>query len=690
MSEDRFGLVGKFIADRYEVEALVEEGGFSTIYRARHVIWDRPVAIKAFRAPQSLSEAQREELQQGFIREGALLAELSERSVAICQSRDVGTLTLPSGAWVPYLVLEWLDGESLEAMLTRERGTATREAEDAEDAEGASRPRTLHETMRLLEPIALALGVAHDRGIAHRDVKPGNLFLLRDGGIKLLDFGIAKAGARRDRKQTGPELRSFTPDYGAPEQFSMAFGPTGTWTDVFAFALIVVELLSGREALTGSTPEALARSAMHVDVRPTPRTRGVSAAVVPDAVDAVLARALAIDPRERFATAGEMWAALRSAVDGSLIAPRRSDAALASTVPPPAPLLERETRGGGWRSRAIAFGAGALTATLALLAAVHTQGSIARLSPLVRLAPLASPASAPTSPPPHVDAVRPEPVLPAAAPEPPTCPSGMAQVPGSAFFMGADQGVDAEKPAHPVSVAPYCIDLTEVTTAAYRACSDRGECKRAWSSNEWDGIKEHERKVFDPLCNARDRDPDGGRAQHPINCVDWSMAQAFCATRGARLPTEAEWELAARGPDGRTYPWGDDPPSARHLNACGKECAAWGKKNHVDEVAMFPEDDGFATTAPVGSFPLGRSPFGLVDMAGNVWEWVADRYAPYPASSPREPSVDPAGPPEGEDRVLRGGAWNGGLAPSVRPTFRYKARPATKGFGIGFRCARSL
>jgi formylglycine-generating enzyme required for sulfatase activity len=172
--------------------------------------------------------------------------------------------------------------------------------------------------------------------------------------------------------------------------------------------------------------------------------------------------------------------------------------------------------------------------------------------------------------------------------------------------------------------------------------------------------------------------------------VDWSMAQAFCATRGARLPTEAEWEFAARGPDGRTYPWGDDLPTARHLNACGKECAAWGKKNHVDEVAIYPEDDGFATTAPVGSFPLGRSRFGMVDMVGNVWEWVADRYAPYPPESTREVTIDPAGPAEGEDRVLRGGAWNGGYAPWVRPTFRYKTRAETKGYGIGFRCARTL
>jgi formylglycine-generating enzyme required for sulfatase activity len=119
------------------------------------------------------------------------------------------------------------------------------------------------------------------------------------------------------------------------------------------------------------------------------------------------------------------------------------------------------------------------------------------------------------------------------------------------------------------------------------------------------------------------------------------------------------------------------------LNACGKECLAWGAKNGVEETSMYPQDDGWPTTAPVGSFPKGASRFGLMDVVGNVWEWVADWYAPYTA----EAVASPVGSPEGTARVIRGGAWNGGYASWVRPTFRYKDAPGKRSYGIGFRCA---
>jgi serine/threonine protein kinase len=273
MNHDRFRLTGTTIAHKYAVLAMVEEGGFSVIYRARHLVWDRHVAIKAFKAPQDLSEDQREALVRGFVREGAILAELSERSTAICQSRDIGTLTLESGEWVPYLVLEWLDGECLEFQIHRER-------------ERKQPPRSLGAAMVLLAPIAGALALAHRRGISHRDVKPGNLFVLHDGGMKLLDFGIASEASVATpaaRRPTRADLRSFTPQYGAPEQFSLGYGPTGSWTDVFALALILIELMTGREPLEGATTDDLASAAMNLRARrpPPPRrppsARGASA-----------------------------------------------------------------------------------------------------------------------------------------------------------------------------------------------------------------------------------------------------------------------------------------------------------------------------------------------------------------------------------------------------------------------------
>jgi formylglycine-generating enzyme required for sulfatase activity len=262
----------------------------------------------------------------------------------------------------------------------------------------------------------------------------------------------------------------------------------------------------------------------------------------------------------------------------------------------------------------------------------------------------------------------------------------MIKIPGGKFFMGSDDRKDNadERPAHQVELMPYCIDTYEVTVAEYKKCSDRGECKRAPRENEFPGIDAKARKTYDPLCTIRDPEE---KAQHPINCIDYELATAFCAANAKRLPTEAEWEFATRGSDGRKYPWGDDPPTkGNYLNACGKECVAWGRKNGAEVEAMYAVDDGFATTAPVGSFPKGASPFGLQDVVGNVWEWVSDYYAPYSADR----VTDPHGPATGTERVIRGGAWNGGDVAWVRPTYRFKSMPTLRSHGIGFRCARDL
>jgi len=251
--------------------------------------------------------------------------------------------------------------------------------------------------------------------------------------------------------------------------------------------------------------------------------------------------------------------------------------------------------------------------------------------------------------------------------------------------MGSDEpkADDDEKPAHNVTLASFCIDLKEVTTAEYKACSDGGKCKRAPTDVDWPDITDEEKKVYGPLCNMND---PTAKATHPVNCVDWDMASIYCGAQGKRLPTEAEWEFAARGPTARIYPWGDAPPDERHLNACGKECVAWGKKHKQDLRAMYETDDGFPNTAPVGSFPMGNSRYGLFDVVGNVWEWAGDWEARYDSAA----QSDPRGPGEGKERVVRGGAWNGSYPAWVRPTQRYAFPPGTKSFAVGFRCAKGL
>jgi formylglycine-generating enzyme required for sulfatase activity len=276
---------------------------------------------------------------------------------------------------------------------------------------------------------------------------------------------------------------------------------------------------------------------------------------------------------------------------------------------------------------------------------------------------------------------------PAAAPAIATCPDEMATIEGGKFFMGSDD-TDADKderPAHQVTLSPYCIDRKETTVAEYKRCSDVGECKRAPFEVDWKDITPKEKNVFSTACNGDDPE----KKDHPVNCVDWTMADAYCKWAHKRLPTEAEWEFAARGPDGRRYPWGDEAPDPTRMNACGKECIAWGRKHNVDMgvegKGMYADDDSFPLTAPVGSFPAGRSRFGLLDVVGHGWEWTSDWSGAYSGDAQK----DPKGPETGDRRVVRGGAFNGALPSWVRPSQRYSDSPMTHSHAYGFRCARS-
>jgi eukaryotic-like serine/threonine-protein kinase len=232
-------------------------------------------------------------------------------------------------------------------------------------------------------------------------------------------------------------------------------------------------------------------------------------------------------------------------------------------------------------------------------------------------------------------------------------------VPGGEFTMGSDTGEGNERPVHRVVLSPFWIDRTEVTNAQFRMCVEAGACQPP-TACEWG----------EPTYD------DGGKADHPVVCVDWDQAEAYCRWAGARLPTEAEWEKAARGTDGLTYPWGNAFDGSK-VNFCDRNC----RETWKDATA----DDGYARTAPVGSYPEAGSPCGAWDMAGNVWEWVADWYAAgYYADSDGD---NPPGPPTGVYRVLRGGGWNSNQS-EIRATYRNGSElPTVRYWNAGLRCA---
>jgi serine/threonine protein kinase len=407
--EDPFLWVGQTIDGKYEVQSQVGEGGFAVVYRCLHRGFNEICAVKALKIPRKLQGDTREKFLESFTAEGKLLHRLSRANASIVQALDVGAAISPNGTWTPYIVLEWLDGLTLEDDLRARK----------KDGLGG---RTMAEALTMLEPAASALGTAHAQSIAHRDVKPANLFLATVGGkraLKVLDFGIAKVLSEPDLahafEATGASLQAFTPRYGAPEQFDRRFGATGPWTDVFALALIVVEVVSGKSALEGDTPQLFVASS-NIQHRPTLRANGVDEGA---AVEAVFSRALAVDPKERYASATAFWSALvHAATTGDTVLSKRE--AAASSTPntvregrPPVrvdvakvPKIERETAPATAplalpsRSRAkdVLFVVVALAlGGLAYFARASKHDTTAK--PVARQSPPVLPSAAPSTPP---------------------------------------------------------------------------------------------------------------------------------------------------------------------------------------------------------------------------------------------------------------------------------------------------
>ena len=247
----------------------------------------------------------------------------------------------------------------------------------------------------------------------------------------------------------------------------------------------------------------------------------------------------------------------------------------------------------------------------------------------------------------------------------------MVYVPEGEFSMGMDADASmeicnqfsddcnrdlylAEEPVHIVFLDAYWIDRTEVTNAMYALCVSAGACQPPTATSN----------KIPPM-----RYGDAEFADYPITNVDSAWAETYCAWTGARLPTEAEWEKAARGTDGRIYPWGDSAPDCSLLNSAPNFTPCVGD------------------TTQVGSYPSGASPYGALDMAGNVYEWVSDWHSEDYYS--QSPARNPAGPASGEMRVVRGGSWNLNDL-GIRSSHRQVIHPWGIAVTVGFRCARSI
>jgi serine/threonine protein kinase len=596
---------------RYDVLDEIGSGGMATVYRARHAEKGVLVALKVMH-PHLSDDAS---FVKRFRRE-------AETARSLLHPNIVRVLDHGVYRGDHFLVMEYVEGATLQQLI-QEQG-----------------PMTVDQSLDIAAQVTSALVAAHDHGIVHRDIKPQNLMVTPRGEVKVMDFGIAKAVDLTTVTQTGVFMGS--PHYVSPEQARGA-GQVDIRSDIYSVGVVLYQMLTGSVPFDGETPWAVLRQ--HLDAVPTP-LRQLRPDISPQ-VQTLVEKAMAVDPEARYQTPLEMLKALEEALTDT----SKTRQELATVVGRLSKVDKRRSR---IRLPMPAWAFAAIITPLLLIAFIALTSVLQPSSPTsertaatrtaslltstqsAELAAVAAPSQASTA------------ATPTTAPPPP----GMVLIPAGEFLMGSPgEDPDAsedERPQRLVYLDAFYIDISEVTNAWYAGCVEAGVCDPPGVSSS---------QTHDPYYDSFDFD------DYPVVNVTWNDAQTFCEWAGKRLPNEAEWEKAARGTDGRAYPWGvqfDD-----------------GEGNCGDEMG---------DTAATGSCPRGASPYGVQDMAGNVAEWVEDVYqGDYYQEAPDQ---NPAGPSSGSRRVVRGGSWQS-TATQVRAASRAAAPPDGSDSATGFRCALS-
>lgn len=607
---------GELLNKRYRIINLLAEGQYGAVYRARDVVDNRDVAVKEY-LDSSV------EMQKRFRQEARRLSDLSHPQLpdvldhfAIEQNGQ-------------YLVSNYVDGIDLQSLL---------------DQYG----RLPHERIiEWLQAVCQPLTYLHNKNQFHLNIKPANIRVTPEGTIFLVDSGLPGMGVPLHNQ-----------GYGSPEQ--QAQQEVSAASDIYSLGATLYALLTNQVP-----PNALSRETGLADLIPA---REINTDV-PPYLSLVANRALSLRADARYDTAESFANALtkpNSQPAPPPAEPRRSPSRQLGSPPPPR--LSPRTRRQIEQRTIIALVV--LLVVLLLIGTIFTLPGLRRndetaeaeatatlesaiVAALTSIAPTPSPLPAPTLP-------------PTPSPEPLITDTGarMVFMPGGLFRMGTDEGEADERPSHLVRMDPFFIDETEVTNGQYAQCVAAGTCASPGSN----AAPFHPAYYGDPAYD-----------DYPVIQVSWYDAETFCDWRDARLPSEAEWEMAAAFDPNQSivlrYPWGDAFDGTK-ANFCDENCTLGVRDSSVD--------DGHRSTAPVGSFADGRSPIGAYDMAGNVMEWVSDWYDPryYESST----DTNPLGPPEGEFKAIRGGSW---LSPAedLRVVTRSSYDPTVKRDNLGFRCA---
>ncbi len=627
---------------KYEILSELGRGGFGMVYRARDTSLNRDVAIKVLHPQLTINV----EFVARFRKEAQMLAALEHPNiVSIYEYNQVEGRN--------FIAMRYLSGGNL-ADYIRQHGKMS-----------------LSEAMPIIRGIIEGLTFAHERGLVHRDIKPQNILFDQRGNPLITDFGLAKLvqlNASASSHSVG-SIGLGTPYYKAPEVWNGESGSPAT--DQYSLACVIVEMLSGSVLFQADTTPAVMLKHFEPVVLPED---------LPQGLQTVLLRALDKDPAKRFSHVKDLLQALEE----SLLMPAK-----AAKQPDRKPALTWMLFGflGVCALAVIAFLLFGQDKDRQRAAAEPTQSALsAEVLPTLSVEKDSSPAEvvvsapkaenpaavvntlpAPTSQvlPTQVSTVQvlaslsipstPTLMEPTSTTASPVAAFGeMVFIPEGEFPMGCDPnhnggyGCDPDElPAHPVFLDSFYIDKFEVTNAQYEQCVSDGACEEPKSTAS------HTRYAY--FGNSE-------YADYPVIFVNWYDAQDYCTWAGKRLPTEAEWEKAAKGTSFKAYPWGDREITCDRANFA----------------------DCVGDTSPVGSFTDGASEYGVMDLTGNVWEWVQDGYSENAYAT--LPDRNPVGPFSSTSVVLRGGSW-GRYWSVLRIARRGVYDPEESSNVIGFRCA---
>ena len=652
---------------KYEILEELGRGGFGTVYKAQDKVLGRLVAIKVLHPALVVEPSFIERFRQ----EARIAASLDHPNLV-----PVHDFSEAEGRY--YIAMGFMKGGSLKDLLKKDG------------------PIRKAHSLEIIQQLGAGLSYAHSRNVIHRDLKPGNILFDERGIARVSDMGFAKLlHSENSTSMSSSGGLVGTPAYMAPEIWRGKGANAAT--DVYSLACILVEMLTAEPLFDGeSTPEVMFK---HFEPLQLPGD-------LPQYWKPVIEGALEKKPEDRIASVAEFITYLQRAEQKptpatthpkqdrhqDYIPPgqtarsgrdrrespsdftRSQTSAPATThtrqdrhqdyIPPgQTASISRDTREspsgftrsqtsarkpatGDWREKIgslrnklpVYIGVALLIAWV-IIPILLLRGLSAKPQPTVEreptsithpiLSPIATPGIGSTM-------IREQDGM------------EMVFVPEGKFEMGSNDGDSDEKPVRQVYLDAYWIDKYEVSNRQYALCVAAGACSepsqtRSSTRNSYYGNPDYD--------------------DYPVIYVSWYDASDYCEWVGGaevELPTEAQWEKAARGTDGRTYPWGNQSPDNSLVNYNGN----------------------VGDTTKVGSYSAGASPYGVLDMAGNVWEWVRDNYGSYQANELRNPTrITNDG-----TKVIRGGCWYYDYG-DIRAAYRVISYPSGASYGVGFRCS---